>query len=407
MYRGGRRELARNIAKGEAPDEFLYGLPEVRDAFPSADFIESDTSGMLLRRTMGPFELLTARLGFGLFFSTIILNWKTVRRARVIVGTTDSTGVPFLLLKGLGLIRARVVMISQGLHSLEENASHLPWAGWLSRMLSKCLRHASAIIVLGEGDNKAIRRTFSHCQLPEVITIQFGVDHRFWTPSEITEKQIWKLNMIRKAADPLTPPPGKPELPSQVRSEGGPSERDGFPDEGGDSGGYVLTVGSDQFRDYATLISAIGDVPLRLVTRLPLPAEAARPTIEVLSKLSWPELRTLYQKARFVVTPLKDQPRESGHSATLQAMACGKAVILSDTAGLWDREKMKHGETCYLVEPGNPPAMRAAIDHLWSNPREAARIGANARALVLKECSSAGFGKNMAEVIGRALNNPD
>jgi glycosyltransferase involved in cell wall biosynthesis len=39
-------------------------------------------------------------------------------------------------------------------------------------------------------------------------------------------------------------------------------------------------------------------------------------------------------------------------------MACGKAVILSDTAGLWDREQMRHGEICYLVRPGDPAAMR-------------------------------------------------
>lgn len=354
-YRGGREELAPRIADGLAPDEFLYGLPEVRAAFPGTAFIESDFRGMLVRRLFKPFEMITARLGFGLFFSTIFLNRRTVARARVIVATTDSLGVPFLILKRLGLLRAEVVMVSQGLHSIEAERAHLPWVGALHGFLGRCIERSAALIALGDGDAVAIRRSFADRRLPEIVTIQFGIDHAFWQPAE------------------------------------------------GADGGFVLSVGSDQLRDYPTLISAIGELPLRLVTRLSLPAEAARPTIQVLSKLEWPELRDLYQQARFVVTPVRDQPRDSGHSATLQAMACGKAVILSDTEGLWDRASMRHGETCYLVKPGDPAAMRDAITHLWAHPEEAARIGANARRLVVEKYSSAGFGTRLAEVVRGAL----
>jgi glycosyltransferase involved in cell wall biosynthesis len=362
VYRGERRQLIPLIAQGVAPDEFLYGFPQVREKFPSSDFFESDYSGMALRRLLGPFEMLTARLGFGVFVSTIFLNWRTVKRARAIVATSDSTGMPLLILKRLGLLRAKVVMISQGLHSIEADIGHLPWAGWIADASGKCLERAAAIICLGDGDSVAIQRSFSHYRLPEVVTIQFGIDHAFWHPSEILEQT---------------------------------SANEGF----------VLSVGSDRMRDYATLTSAIDSIPLRLVTRLGLPAEAERSNIQVLSRLEWPELRRLYQQARFVVTPVKDQPRDSGHSATLQAMACGKAVILSDTTGLWDRENMRHGETCYLVEPGNPTAMRAAIQHLWSNPLEAARIGANARRLVIEKYSSRGFGYRLADVVQRSLGD--
>jgi glycosyltransferase involved in cell wall biosynthesis len=363
VYRGERTDLIPRIAEGVAPDEFLYGFPQVREKFPYSDFFEADYSGMALRRLLKPIEMLTVRLGFGIFFSTIVLNWKTVKRARLLVATSDSTGVPLLILKRLGLLPAKVVMISQGIHSIEADIGHLPWFEWLADALGKCLERASAIVCLGDGDSVAIQRSFSHYRLPEVVTIQFGIDHAFWHPAE--EK------------------PG----PSAAKE------------------GFVLSVGSDRMRDYPTLISAIDSTPLRLVTRLGLPVEAERPNIQVLSKLEWPQLRSLYQEARFVATPVKDQPRDSGHSATLQAMACGKTVILSDTAGLWDRENMKHGETCYLVEPGNPAAMRSAIQYLWSNPVEAARIGANARKLVMDKYSSHGFGSRLAEVIQRSLSD--
>ncbi len=358
VFRGGREELAPSIIGGLAPDEFLYGFPEVRAAFPGTAFIEADRRGILVRRLFAPFEKLTVRLGFGLFYSTIFLNRRVVAQARVIVATTDGLGVPFLILKRLGLLRAEVVMVSQGLHSIEAERAHLPWVGWLHGALGRCIERAAALIALGEGDAVAIRRSFAGHRRPEIVTIQFGIDHAFWQPAE-------------SAAD--------------------------------SDSGYVLSVGSDQLRDYPTLISAIGTVPLRLVTRLSLPAEAARPTIQVLSKLEWPELRALYQQARFVVTPVRDQPRDSGHSATLQAMACGKAVIFSDTEGLWDRENMRHGETCWLVKPGDPAAMREAISHLWAHPEVAERIGRNARQVVIEKYSSAGFGTRLAEVVRGAM----
>lgn len=361
VYRGGREELLPHIASGLAPDEFLYGLPEVRTAFAGTGFIESDRHGMFVRRLFQPLEMLTMRLGFGLMIGTTFLNRQTVRKARVLVATTDSTGIPFLILKRLGLLGAEVVMVSQGLHSIEAERAHLPWAGWLHGFLGRCLERATALIALGDGDAVAIRRSFADCRLPEIVTIQFGIDHTFWQPAAVV------------------------------------------PDCGADDG-FVLSVGSDQLRDYPTLLAAIDAVPLRLVTRLPLPVEASRPNIQVLSKLEWPELRSLYQQARFVVTPVRDQPRDSGHSATLQAMACGKAVILSDTEGLWDRGSMRHGETCCLVEPGSPAAMREAITHLWTHPEEAARIGENARKLVVEKYSSAAFGTRLAEVVRHAMS---
>jgi glycosyltransferase involved in cell wall biosynthesis len=225
---------------------------------------------------------------------------------------------------------------------------------WIEKQLGRCLHAASGIVVLGDGDSAALRERFEHAGLPPVETIQFGIDERFWSPGV---------------------------------EAGAQDER------------YFLSVGSDVLRDYDTLLRAAGDLPLRLVTRMALREDLRGPRVTVESRLSWPELRARYRAAAFVVTPVKDQPRDSGHSATLQAMACGKAVILSDTRGLWDRDNLRHGETCWLVAPGDPEAMRAAIRHLWDHPEEAARIGTNARALVVRNYSSTQFGEHMASFI--------
>lgn len=357
-YRGGRAATLQPIAERAMPDEFLYGFPQIRDRFAASSFIEPIGAGGLLSVILRPLEILTARLGFAVFARNALENLGTLRNARMIVATTDGTAMPLLLLKMCGLLRTPVVLITQGLHSIGEATRDLPWSRALQRILGACLAQAAAIVTFGDGDTIALRRAFDFCTLPEIATIQFGIDSNFWQTAP------------------------------------GPTDD------------YVLSVGSDHLRDYATLIAAIDSTPLRLVTRLPLPAGAQRPGIVVQSKLEWPELRALYQRARFVVTPVKDQPRDSGHSATLQAMACGKAVILSDTAGLWDRTHMRHGETCHLVRPGDPAAMREAIAFLTANPQEAERIGRNARRLVEERYTSTAFGTALCALVERHLATP-
>jgi glycosyltransferase involved in cell wall biosynthesis len=46
-----------------------------------------------------------------------------------------------------------------------------------------------------------------------------------------------------------------------------------------------------------------------------------------------------------------------------------------------------HEETGLLVQPGNPPELRAAIDRLLADPALRARLGAAARAWITELCS--------------------
>ena len=113
------------------------------------------------------------------------------------------------------------------------------------------------------------------------------------------------------------------------------------------------------------------------------------------SNHSFAQLRGLYRAARFVVIPLQDVDQPSGQSAALQAMACGKAVILTRTRGLWEAAYMRHMETCYLVDPGDVDNLRNGIEYLWTNPREAERIGLNGRRLVEHRYNARALAQNL------------
>ena len=65
-----------------------------------------------------------------------------------------------------------------------------------------------------------------------------------------------------------------------------------------------------------------------------------------------------------------------------ECMACGKAVILSEIEGLWDRDLMVHGKSCLLVPCGSPEALRIEVRNLLSNLDRAGEIGRAARHIV-------------------------
>jgi phosphatidylinositol alpha 1,6-mannosyltransferase len=66
-------------------------------------------------------------------------------------------------------------------------------------------------------------------------------------------------------------------------------------------------------------------------------------------------------------------------------MARGKAVVAGATGGLLGL--VKHEQTGLLVQPGNPPELRAAIDRLLADPALRASLGAAAREWITELCS--------------------
>lgn len=187
------------------------------------------------------------------------------------------------------------------------------------------------------------------------------------------------------------------------------------------SGDAVVSVGWEA-RDYRTLLDAFDglEVPLELAVGVTLFAagtgDASQPggvdllsTVEpvlrgtygyrlqrellprlkaadasgrakVHQQLAPRELRELYGRARFVVVPVNDVDSDCGITTMLEAMAMGKAIIVSRTRG--QIGVLEDGVQGMYVPPGDSGALRAAIEHLLAHPDEAERMGRAGRRLV-------------------------
>jgi glycosyltransferase involved in cell wall biosynthesis len=148
-----------------------------------------------------------------------------------------------------------------------------------------------------------------------------------------------------------------------------------------------------ELRDYPTLIEAVRglDVDVRLAAASPWSKRknetshrALPPNVSARS-YNYHELRELYASSRFIVVPLYENDFQAGVTTMLEAMAMGKAVIVTRTEG--QRDVIQDGMNGIYVSPGDPHGLRDAIAGLLASPDHAAQLGANARRTIESEMS--------------------
>jgi glycosyltransferase involved in cell wall biosynthesis len=77
--------------------------------------------------------------------------------------------------------------------------------------------------------------------------------------------------------------------------------------------------------------------------------------------------------------------REGLPKALLEAMACGKACVTTDTPGC--REAVRHEDNGLLIPPKNATALASAIGRLLDHPEERQRMGVRGRERAVEEFS--------------------
>jgi glycosyltransferase involved in cell wall biosynthesis len=351
VFRRHRKKQLAEIQKGESSKEFFYGFLTLRNRF-QAQFIEDARSNLLWIFWYPIERVLSKRMGMGFALHIPLWQWRTLRSADVIIATNDACGLPIALLKRWGFLRGRLLYISQG---LSDRIDFYGKQKALSRFYHQLLRQSvDQLVVLSEGARRGLAQWLEMAE-DGIELLPFGTDLEFWHQTAV---------------------PGT---------------------------NRILSIGSDPGRDYGTLLSAT-QWPLHIITSQRLPGA---PNQNVTQSTQHPsvELRDLFSGARFVVIPLHDRDQPSGQSAGLQAMACGKALILTRTRGWWGETSLVDGENCLQVPPGDIPALRRAIERLWNDPALCERLGNQARKTVEDHFSESRMAESLGAIIAQQLQN--
>jgi glycosyltransferase involved in cell wall biosynthesis len=182
------------------------------------------------------------------------------------------------------------------------------------------------------------------------------------------------------------------------------------------TGDYILSVGMES-RDYPTLLLAAGALPYPLHVVASGWSRGAgfaaadgidgKGNVTVERGVPTTRLRELYAGCRMLVVPLKSVTYAAGVTAIVEAMAMGKAVVVSASPGILDY--VRDGVSGRLVPVGDPGALREAIVDLWEHPERTARMGEHNRAWVESEINMDVFVERVARMLGavpEATNPP-
>lgn len=317
-----------------------------------ADVIDAD---YMAHRATSAARLATSRLG--LPAGQILETFLRGRRYSHVLAWADQLGLPLAAAYKLTRSRRDLVMVSMWLSPPKK-------AVFLRRF--KVQSHLRAIISYSSAQQRFAAAVLKVPEGKLHLALQ-PVDDRFWRPQDVAQENM------------------------------------------------ICAVGSES-RDYQTLLRAVRglDVRVELAVGSALVSSASLATGEVTDRLAeiagetLPEnvrvrtldhvsLRELYARARFVVVPVEDVDYDAGVTVIAEAMAMGRAVILTRTGGQVDL--VQDGEQGLYVPPGDVAALRAAIERLLAAPDEAARLGHAGRALVERRHTLDGYVSRLAAIV--------
>jgi glycosyltransferase involved in cell wall biosynthesis len=311
------------------------------------------------------------------------LAFRERHRYDVILSDGEHIGIPLALL--LKLARSRVGHVTIG-HRLTATKKR-PFFRWL-----KVQSHMSRIAV---HSRRQYELAIGELGIPaeRLALIPYQVDANFWRPPE-----------------------------------GAVEER------------LICSAGLE-FRDYPTLLRAVDGLDVRVVIgaashwskRHNTTADQVVPANVQVSAFDYDALRRVYASAAVVVVPLDDTDFQAGITTILEAMAMAKPVIVTHSFGqtdvVEDRRAATRGAqmrlrpqsllseiaksagvslepTGYYVPPGDPAALRRAIEHLLEHPEERRRLGAAARRTVEHLLTVDQFGERIRELVESAAPRP-
>lgn len=324
------------------------------------------------------------------------LAWAAFRRRRgydVIYTDGEGVGLPFALLLRLGGARPgapRHVMLGHYL---------TPWKKrvWFGRWLGPGVReHIETLIVHASAQRALAVETLG---MPEgrVALLPYYADQRFWR-AELAA--VPARSAASQSAPMLWP---------------------------------MICAAGLEFRDYATLLDAARGLDVCVYIAAAshwsrhnaFAGAAAVPANVAIGAYDYRALRDLYAAARFVVVPLRAVNNQAGVTTILEAMAMGRAVIVSATEGQTDvvcgwssaeaafarggaRPRLLEAAgaaaladvpTGIYVRPGDAADLRRAIVYLLAHPDLAETLGRNGRRVVEACFGLEAFAQRLAAAI--------
>ncbi len=290
--------------------------------------------------------------GYGGDFASAFASLRTANEADVVFATTDTAGIPLILLKRAGLLRSPLVYAAIGLPERLAQLRSRP----MRRLYRGAFRRAGAIVAYAESEAEWLRRWLAPGP-PAVLFLPFGVDVEAFSPDSGRSEDV-----------------------------------------------DVVSIGADPRRDF-DLLSAVAARQPELSFRIVATKDHARSlgtlpaNVTMETDLSLEQVRDTLAAARVVALPVRRNSYSGATTVLLQAMAMAKPVVVSRTDAISEGYGLQDGVNCRLVEPGDADAFERALLDTLADSRS---LGSRARDTVERDFSWKRYTDTLWEILSDA-----
>jgi hypothetical protein len=167
-------------------------------------------------------------------------------------------------------------------------------------------------------------------------------------------------------------------------------------------------AGGNSLRDYRPLIAAAHEIgaPVDIATdTLDGDDASARPANVTARSYARAAYEKMLRTASIIVVPLAPMTdRSSGQTTYVNAMALGKAIVVSDAPGV--RDYVDDGETAVVVPCGDAAALAEAVGALLADRERRRRLGESARRHALENLTLSGYAERLLQIVEETLAAP-
>jgi glycosyltransferase involved in cell wall biosynthesis len=359
LYRDSAlRRAALRAPVGDPARYSLYGLDELRTAgFDARHNLEAGLEPGAGARTKGRVLDRTVRLlgGYSGDFPRVLGSLDEANRADVVFSTVDTVGIPLALLGRFGRVRSPVVYVAIG---LPERLAQLRGA-LAKRLFADAFGRLDTILAYGWGEVEELRSWLGEGG-PHIQFVTFGVDVDQFRPDPAVAVVD---DVVSIGADPRRDFPMVVELARR------------FPDLA-----FRIVGSSDNARE-------LGSLPGNLALEVDVPFE---------------RIRQCLLGARVVALPVRENSYSGATTTLLQAMACAKPVVVTQTAAVARGYHLEDDGNCRLVAPDDVSALEHAVRTLLDDPARATSLGASARDTVERHLSWAVYTSELGRLLTAA-----
>ena len=287
-------------------------------------------------------------------FQALFAFWKQ-RGVDCIFAINEASVIPVLALKRLRLLRTPVVIVSTGLMHVRNRS------GKRKAMWKFLLPGADAIVSLSTMERDATWREFGLREDRQHL-VNTLVDTDYFTPS-----------------GPLG------------------------------TGDYCLSAGTNEGRDYPTLLKALPRGEKLLVVTDAYNAAIIEKhrepgqQVEVKQAIPIGQLKQLYENAKAIINPIGEVDFASGHTILLENMSLGRPVIVSMVRGM--KDYFEDGVTAIGVKPYDAEDLGRKLRAYLAAPEKFAPIGERARQWV-RRFSAEEFARKLVGIAASLAGGP-